>query len=195
MSSIDCYLICPMDRVHAVGLGLSDSCCICFEEFQCTTGRSNNIHGSSALPLTQTLDRPGIKCIDGSHFVCNKDFASYCDENVLPSFYILSRSSGCIPCPVRSCSRPQSPAGGHGFFDPLLAYYQLSITSERVAKRYLNILSSGIYEKDKKIRSICEKLRSALTLNCPLCSFAVDPSPDACSAIMCLVCSVSADGE
>lgn len=115
----------------------------------------------------------------------------------------MKRTSGLIVCPGDDCC---------GYFDPLVVY-QLLETSE--AARYLRILHEVVFEEIAEFRHTAAEIRDSITLRCPNCSVAVgkqvyfiivrahclrfsnvqfyklltDPSPDACSAVMCLACA------
>lgn len=65
----------------------------------------------------------------------------------------------------------------------------MSILESLERKRYCNLIQEIVFEEDRRIGKVTNVLRDMLTLSCPSCKTAVDPSPDACSAIMCLNCS------
>jgi hypothetical protein len=91
--------------------------------------------------------------------------------------YVLRKSSGLIPCPVDQCG---------DLFDPIELYAKFS---ESLKKRWKTFLLEIIFEENKDIRTLSHRIRDQLTLFCPCCHITVDPTPDACSAIMCLLCS------
>eukprot|EP01036_Dinobryon_divergens_P046532 gene46532-62240_t len=59
--------------------------------------------------------------------------------------------------------------------------------STREKSRYLSIINDVLLDIPK-FKHIHNCLCDVLTLKCPSCAAAVDPFPDACSAIMCLNC-------
>lgn len=60
-------------------------------------------------------------------------------------------------------------------------------------KRFTNLLHETLLSTQTELSSLLINLsnilKDSLTLSCPYCSIAIDPTPDACSAVMCLNCS------
>ncbi len=80
-------------------------------------------------------------------------------------------------CPVPNCK---------SYFDPYFGY-QLYSSGQKI--RYKDILEKVVRANYRALNARCIGLLSTLTLTCPHCNTAVDPSPDACSAVQCLTCS------
>ncbi len=81
---------------------------------------------------------------------------------------------GKVCCPLPNCK---------AFFDPLLGSILLA---EHIYTRYSRLLQTAVYENNESFRTRCKEIMAELVLTCPSCHSAVDPSPDACSAVQCL---------
>eukprot|EP01038_Epipyxis_sp_PR26KG_P004476 gene4476-6327_t len=141
-------------------------CVICLESHAETGSYKLNGHGSMLIEI-------GTCCPNG-HFICNNDLVKYLSENVLTKLYELRKNNGCITCP--SCDAN---------LNVLYVYNQLGV-SERI--RFKEIVDEVHASKESNVRRIADSVVELLTLKCPKCKVAVDPIPDACSAIMCLNC-------
>ena len=117
----------------------------------------------------------GLSC--GTHFLCCSCLDSYLTENVLPQVHQL-RSNKCrVKCPCNDCAE---------LLDTLEIFQRLSkLPKIRYALTIIGILSESVNSTAISFRNA---LLDMLTLKCPSCSVPIDPSPDACSAVMCLNC-------
>jgi ankyrin repeat protein len=96
---------------------------------------------------------------------------------VFPTLYAFREEKGKILCPVPQCCQP---------LDPIIVMSKLE---SRERKRYSTLIQDIIMKEDRRIAQLLSALQEILTLSCPFCRIAVDPLPDACSAILCLNCS------
>ena len=117
----------------------------------------------------------GLTC--GTHFLCCSCLDSYLTENVLPQVHQL-RSNKCrVKCPCNDCNE---------LLDTLEIFRRLSkLPKIRYASTITGILSESVNSTAISFRNA---LLDMLTLKCPSCSVPIDPTPDACSAVMCLNC-------
>lgn len=88
----------------------------------------------------------------------------------------LKSKEGKVLCPRSDCP---------DFFDTLTLYENLD---ELQKKRYFNIISEVVLPAFPFLAQTVAALRDMLVLSCPVCHVAIDPTPDACSAIQCLNC-------
>jgi hypothetical protein len=96
---------------------------------------------------------------------------------VFPTLYAFRKEKGKILCPVPQCCQP---------LDPIIVMSKLE---SRERKRYSTLIQDIIMKEDRRITQLLAIFQEILTLSCPFCHVAVDPIPDACSAILCLNCS------
>lgn len=117
----------------------------------------------------------GIRCREG-HYVCRRDLNQYMSHNVLSQLYKLKFNKCEVSCPETDCTAT---------YDTLKLFDALE-ANER--NRYIQIVSSMAADSSSPIIGIKNSLLDSLSLKCPHCSIAVDPAPDACSAVSCLSC-------
>eukprot|EP01031_Cornospumella_fuschlensis_P028652 gene28652-34594_t len=143
-----------------------DVCCICLDSF--TLSSESDLKSPFA-------SIHGCFCSSG-HFCCKQDLLQYCSENVFPTVFDLKSKEGKVSCPRSECS---------DFFDSLTIYENLD---ELQKIRYINIFREVILPSYPLLAQTAAALRDMLVLSCPVCHVAIDPTPDACSAVQCLSC-------
>eukprot|EP01041_Mallomonas_annulata_P001842 gene1842-3575_t len=116
----------------------------------------------------------GINC-GHDHFLHKVCVNGYLSNNVFRQLFTMRENQCCIKCPVPDCA---------SMFDSVRLYSRMST---REKSRYLSIINDVLLDIPK-FKHIHNCLCDVLTLKCPSCAAAVDPFPDACSAIMCLNC-------
>lgn len=126
-------------------------------------------------PEATGADKEGLYCPSG-HFVCGSDLNQFMSHNILSNVYKLKYNKCEVCCPEAECRKP---------YDAALLFEALG-ANERT--RFLQIAHSVAADEKSLIPRIRNRLLDALNLKCPHCGTAVDPSPDACSAVSCLTC-------
>ena len=114
----------------------------------------------------------GIMCKKG-HYLDNICLNNYLSNNILSQIYKLRQNRCQVECVFPGCEV---------YYDPIILYTRLYL---RERSRYLSILTDVL---NADIREMHRALLDTLVLHCPTCQTSVDPSPDACSAVMCLNC-------
>ena len=110
------------------------------------------------------------------HFVCRDDFNRYMSHNVLPQLYKLKFNRCEILCPDGDCKE-------HYNLRSLLR-----ILNKDESTRLLQIAQTVAGDDKSPIFKYKGDILDSLSLKCPHCEAAVDPSPDACCAVSCLNC-------
>lgn len=115
-------------------------------------------------------------CCDDNHLLCHQCIDPYVRYVVLPNSFRLRESLFKVRCPVHECS-------AEGYALPEL-YSRLGQREKQWLHSILDDASAGV----PSLPTLHNQILELLSLKCPGCGVTVDPSPDACSAVLCLSC-------
>jgi cytohesin len=104
----------------------------------------------------------------------------YMRENVLTQLFKLRASKCRVKCPDTECQE---------FYDSM---YILNKMRKQERDRFLGVMKDLLLKGPTGVSLPLHKnvvaLQELMTLKCPACNATVDPTPDGCSAVMCLNC-------
>lgn len=152
-------------------------CILCFDKF---VSDSDGIH---CYQPDQHLER--------KHFLCSQDFNHYLSINALSQLHNVRDNLGLIPCPHDSCKNKFHPVDSFRIMNPdnRLRWIRILedwVTTYRIPKK--TTTEKPVAMMQNIVRRVKMALIDVLTYRCPGCRQAVDPLPDACSAVLCLSC-------
>jgi len=135
--------------------------------------------------------RKGILCSTKEHFICQDCFAPYV-SSVVEDAGKMQDSGFTIQCCYPNCAA--QPWSSHearlaldGAPKVLDQYVDALVNQLKLHSRQDALAQADMAEEsvDRGLRGIVD----ALTLGCPFCHVALDPTPDGCAAMRCYSCS------